>query len=122
MAIKSHRPFTTGEITRLRSRAPRVGSSDMFLSGKIPWNWVSACGRLPGKALHVGMSLWLWKGIKKSTTVKLSVKRLEELGVLRHSAYRALKLMEERGLVSVERHRGRSPVVTLLDPHPEGEP
>ena len=107
--------FAIVDIADLRSRSPRIKRGGRFLSGQIPWNWLSACACLPGKALHVGIALWLWRGIKKSYRVKLSVKGLEELGVSRHAAYRALKVIEERGLASVERHRGRSPRVTLLD-------
>jgi len=37
-----------------------------------------------------------------------------EFYIGRDSKYRGLKAMEEAGLVAVERHRGRSPRVTLL--------
>ena len=47
--------------------------------------------------------------------IVLSVSRLSQLGVSRHAAYRGLKSLEDRGLVSVDRHRGRKPVITVIE-------
>jgi hypothetical protein len=47
--------------------------------------------------------------------VKLRWKLVGELGVRRHSGYRALKALKAAGLISVVRQPGRSPVVTLCD-------
>ncbi|MDA0746219.1 MAG: hypothetical protein O2954_06850 [bacterium] len=63
--------------------------------------------------MHVGIWLWHWHFIKRSPKIGLSVKKLESFGVERHSAYRALKALEQAKLVSVDRHAGRSPLVTL---------
>jgi len=51
----------------------------------------------------------------KTNQVKLSGTLLRELGISRHAAYRALEWLEKAELIEVERHSGRSPVVTLLD-------
>jgi hypothetical protein len=40
--------------------------------------------------------------------------KLECLGVLRHAAYRALRNLQKAGLIEVQRHVGRLPVVTIL--------
>ena len=39
----------------------------------------------------------------------------QKLGLSRYAAYRALKTLEGRGLVSVDRHRGRKPLVTVIE-------
>jgi DNA-binding MarR family transcriptional regulator len=52
----------------------------------------------------------------RSAVVPISLASLErDLGVLRDAASRGLKALEAAGLVEVERHPGRRPVVTILD-------
>ncbi len=53
--------------------------------------------------------------IKKSSRIALSVSKLLLLGVSRHAAYRGLTALEDEGLVSVDRHRGRKPRVTVIE-------
>ena len=89
--------------------------SKYFLKGPVPLKWLTVAGNLPGKALHVGIVLWLWAGIEKRTSVKLSSFRLEPMGVSRHSSYRALAALEGAGLVSVVRKQGSGPLVTILE-------
>jgi predicted ArsR family transcriptional regulator len=55
--------------------------------------------------------------MKKTRRVTLSVSWLAELGLSRHAAYRGLKALEDRGLVVVDRHRGRKPLVTVIERH-----
>jgi len=93
----------------------RLRGHRRFLKGPIPWEWVKKAGRLPGKALAVGMTLWLWAGMKRSQHIILSVSSLSEMGIQRNAAYRAMKELEGAGLISVVRHTGRKPKVTLLE-------
>ena len=94
-------------------RMPRVGWQ--FLKGPIDLQWLQLAASLPGKSLHVGLVLWYLAGLKKQKTFKLSRTTLESFSINRHAAYRALKALEHAGLVSVERHPGRLPIVTLRD-------
>ena len=87
----------------------------MFLKGPVPWPWLSAAARLPGRALHVAVGIRLLVGMKKTNRIALSVSWLAELGLSRHAAYRGLKALEGRGLVSVDRHLGRKPMITVID-------
>jgi hypothetical protein len=104
------------EVKRLpKAKPPRPGPGKKFLKGPIPWSWLSKGAILKGQALHVGIALWLLGGIKRSQTVALSNSVLEDLGVSRFSGYRALHALERAGLISVVRHTGRNPVVTILD-------
>ncbi len=98
-----------------KTKPPRHRSGELFLKGPIPMEWLEKAGQQPGKALHVAVGIWFWAGIKKSRVIKLSIRKLAKLGVERHSAYRGLQALEMAGLVSVDRHNGRSPVVTLND-------
>ena len=99
-------------------RPPRHKTGERFLKGPIPWSWLTAAARLPGKALHVAIMLWFKAGIAKRRTVSVSHSVLKQLGVGRNAARRGLAALESAELVTVDRKPGRSPTVTLLD-HPE---
>ncbi len=100
---------------RRRTRLPRHKPGEKFLKGPIPWQWLTKAAQQPGRALHVGVALWFWSGIKKSGQVALSISRLSTLGVNRFAAYRGLAALERVGLVAVQRQKGRKPVVTILE-------
>lgn len=85
-----------------------------FLKGPIPWTWWAIAAQQPGKALHVGTVIWFLSSLKKSRKIALSGAALRTMGVNRHAGYRGLKALEKAALVTVERHPGRNPVVTIL--------
>jgi hypothetical protein len=78
-------------------------------------DWLAAASNLPGRALHVGISVWFLAGMRKSNTATLTRSLLKALGVSRHAAYRALVNLEWARLIHVNRRRGRNPTVTLLE-------
>lgn len=100
---------------RATSRRARSHRPGLFVKGPIDWSWLAAAARLPGKALHVAMTLRLLAGMQDTGPVALSSARLQDAGVNRHAAYRALHHLEQAGLVAVVRRRGRQPRVTVLD-------
>lgn len=103
-----------GAVPKPRNRArPPRRVAGRFLKGPVPWAWVEAAARLPGRSLHVGLALWHEVGLTDSLVVGLPAKRLRELGVGRSARYRALAGLERAGLVAVERHRGRGARVTI---------
>ena len=109
VSIKSKRPHLR------RTRLPRHKPGEKFLKGPIPWQWLTKAAQQSGRALHVGLALWFWAGIKRSGQVALSISRLSMLGVSRFAAYRGLAALERVGLVAVHRQRGRKPIVTILE-------
>jgi len=94
-------------------RPPRHGRGEKFLKGPVPWDWLCMAANLPGKALHVGNVLWFIAGIKNARTIALSCKIMGDMGIKRNAGYRGLTALEEVGLISVTRHRGRCPVITI---------
>lgn len=101
-----------------RGKAPRHKKGEHFLRGPIPMEWVYLASTASGNGcgFNVAMALWYLSGLNhQSSTVKLSGKVLRKMGIQRHAGYRGLNALESAGLVSVERHPGRSPVVTLLN-------
>jgi len=93
---------------------PQRQKRDWFVSGPIPWTWLRGAGALPGQALAIGMCLWFRSGLEKSRTVRLGRKWPAEMGVQRDAARRALRQLEDAGLVTVERKRGIAPLVTII--------
>ena len=109
--------FPSGTAINSSQQAPlqkATTRSKRFLKGPIPLDWLIIAATQSGRALHVGIVLWFLKGVKRSRTVELTRSKLALLGISRHAGYRGLTKLEEAGLVSVDRHRGRSPIVTIL--------
>ncbi len=90
-----------------------------FLKGPIPWEWLVQASNLPGKAVIVGLTLWLRSGMQRSLTVKLPHVHLRELGVSRHATYSGVAALRTAGLVTVTQLPGRSPIVTILSSTPK---
>jgi hypothetical protein len=112
------RHFSSGENTSWSAKPkglPKPQPNERFLKGPIPWSWLAKAASQPGRALAVALHLWLWAGMTKSREITVSVSALAELGVGRNAAYRALSSLERANLITVVRHVGRKPRVTLLD-------
>lgn len=77
-------------------------------------DWAAAAAAQPGKALHVALALWQLSSAQGASTVVLGRFTLSRYGVARDAVYPALSHLSEAGLISADRHRGRSPRVTLL--------
>ena len=88
--------------------------SKQFLKGPIPWGWVARSWRLPSPALLVGLILWKLAGMAKSKEVLLGNKELDPFNISRSRKSRALKSLEQAGLILVRREPGRLPVVTII--------
>jgi len=98
-----------------RPTIPRHKPRELFLRGPIPWRWLEMAARLPGRALAVGIVLWHLVGLRRHWTVRLSPSKTRSLGLSPRVTRRGLKALEGAGLVAVDRHRGRSPEVTVLN-------
>ncbi len=97
---------------------PKHGPGERFIRGPIPLEWMKLAAKCGGRAEAVAVLLWYAAGFQRSNPVKLSAKILAELHVHPKTAKRVLVRMKELGLVNVEFHRGRSPVVTITTPTP----
>jgi predicted transcriptional regulator len=66
--------------------------------------------------LHLAIIISYLNGFEETGQVKLRPGVQKEFGINRHAAYRALKQLEEAGLIAVQRARGSAAEVTILDP------
>jgi hypothetical protein len=110
LRIRSALPFPTRSV---RQPLRVLSKGQKFLRGPIPLDWLCKAARLPGKTLHVGLALWLEAGFRNSLVVTLSNVSGRQFGLDRNSKYRALKWLEQAGLVAVERKLGRAPMITI---------
>src|SRR5688572_17273799 len=79
---------------RARKAPPRHKPGARFLKGPVPWVWLRVALRLPGRALHLGIVLWLEVGLTRSRTVKVNLSRMEDIGITRQGARRAVLSLE----------------------------
>jgi hypothetical protein len=103
-----------GVKARPSRRPPRHQPGGKFLRGPVPWEWLDRAGRLPGKALFVGLVLWQDAGCKKDRTLRLNLTQLVGSGVSLDTARRGLRSLEAAGLVSIAYSPGRCLEVTIL--------
>ena len=98
-----------------RQRPPRHRAGEWFLKGPIPGAWLTLAAGLSFRALRVGLALWYLAGVKKSGVVKPTRDTWQRLGLSPDAGRRGLAALECAGLVAVDRHSGRCPVVTIQD-------
>ena len=91
-----------------------VPQSVLFLKGPVPLWWLTRAASLPGKALALGLALWWLHGMSKDDAVKLTGKALKVMNVSRDAATDGLRRLEADGLVSVQRAKGKRPVVHII--------
>lgn len=91
-------------------------SKNKFLRGPIDWFWLTTAARLPGSALHVAVAIHFQNGFELTGTVKLKPSVCRQLGLKRHTVYRAVDELEAAGLITVIRKTGSSPTITLCQP------
>ncbi len=107
---------STSSLQAEKEQGPPKRVKGRFVKGPVPLGWLERAGRLPGKALHVGMFLWFRVGLTKAMTVKPSYEELNRLGVLPDAFRRALKKLEEAKLVTTDKHPGRKTRITIQLP------
>lgn len=86
-----------------------------FIRGPIPLWWVERASWLPGRALAVGMAIWFKSGMTlPGAEVPVTPALVKPFGVTRQARYRAVRALENAGLIVVSRHRGRCPRVRIV--------
>jgi hypothetical protein len=97
-----------------RLREHRRSRQSHFVAGPLPIAWLAKAQGLGGSALAVGLACWFKARVEPSRgPVPICPDLLERFGVKRVTGYRGLLALEQAGLVSVVRHRGRCPRVSL---------
>src|SRR5262245_1386166 len=74
---------------------------DRFVKGPVSWRWLVRAMGLPGKALAVGLMLWLQRGLTGRRTVHFCLARAAAEGIPTTTARRAIRGLERAGLVEI---------------------
>jgi DNA-binding transcriptional ArsR family regulator len=74
---------------------------------------------LGGKAGNLSWAIWWLAGVERSNPIRLTGRVLRDFHISPRAARRLLLNFERAGLVEVDRQRGRSPLVTLLEVKPQ---
>ena len=96
------------------ARPPRHCKGERFLRGPIPWPWLTRAMPLGRAPLATALVIWRLVGVKNSRTVHLTRSEWGCVGG-RRTVYRALDVLERAGLITVERHRGRGPMIEVRE-------
>jgi hypothetical protein len=82
-----------------------------FIQVPLPWLELLQGASGPAYRLALYLSYLNWRA--KGVPVTLSNSAARGIGLERRAKWRALRELERRGLLSVERHPSRSPIVRL---------
>src|SRR5215472_11954231 len=108
--------FELHEIPKLKRKTRKTRRrAGEFLRGPIPWLWVKAAADTRGPALFVALAIRHFCDLTKQRTIRIG---LIDLGcgiVPRHAVSRALRFLESRGLIEVDRQAGRLLAITVLE-------
>ena len=108
--------------TRDDAPLPRC-KDERFFYGNVPHSIIGSVSPLPGKALATYLAVWdrcKLEGHGVPVTLPNAF-ALDPWGVNRHAKARALRSLEDAGLIHVQRSTGRAPRITLRDPRSKGK-
>lgn len=101
-------------VTPLTIRRP------LLVTMALPMDWLERASALPGKALHVALTLLYLMSLRRSSQVRFSQATLRRMSTSRDASYDGLARMAEAGLIHLDKRPGRAHLVTLLGA--EGQP
>lgn len=100
---------------------PKPLPGEGFIKGPIPFGWMRIATDCGTKGAAVGLLIWYAAGWQRKNPIRFSRSVYDQLGIHPKTCRRVLLRMQEASIVSLDLHRGRSPVVTILptpsDPH-----
>jgi hypothetical protein len=94
-------------------RKSKIRRRERFLKGPIPLKDIATAACLPGHALALFLAVHHQTALTGKPSVTLPARLLESLGISRGAKSRGLQLLEQAGLVSVARSKGRAARIQL---------
>ncbi len=86
-----------------------------FLKGPVPLEWLLSALDLGATESRMALAIWFLAGLCGNLKgIRLRPKTVRRFVPRRQTAYRGLKSLEDAGLISVDRRRGRAAVVNIL--------
>jgi hypothetical protein len=94
---------------------PRHRQGELFLKGPVPIRWLTLAMQTSYPGLRVAIVLWYLAGRSKSREVTPTWSVWAQFGFSPDVGRYGLGALERAELVKLKRHRGRCPIVTILD-------
>ena len=94
-------------------RRSKIRRGERFLKGPIPMREIAAAACLPGHALALFLAVHHQTALTGRPVVTLPARLLESLGISRGVKSRGLQVLEQAGLVTVARSKGRAARIQL---------
>ena len=107
--------LTSTEVAQLRGSSRRRRRKGVFVGGPFPWPQFKLAVQLPGRALAVWQLVHHQVRMTHKEEVTLPKGLLADCGIDRDANRRALAALEQVGLISVVRNKGRSVRVSLTE-------
>ena len=106
-------------------RTSKSRQYNQFIRGPLPLKWFQKASTISRSAAVVGLIIWgiayqkkLWghdSQRRASWPMKVTTQTCMKWGVCGNSKNTALRKMEKAGLIRLDRKRGRSPIVQIID-------
>jgi hypothetical protein len=104
-------------LVKKKIRKPRRKAGE-FLRGPIPWPWIKAAARTKGSTLFVALAIRHFRDLTKRDIIRVSLVDLSCGVISRHAVSRALRILESRGLIEVDRQSGQLLAISVLERPP----
>ena len=91
-------------------------AKDFFIHREISKAWFQALSECGSTCVHLVIVLRYWLFLEKSDKISATSRKFEKFGISKFQKLRALRELEEKGLIKVERRPGSNPEVMVLDP------
>ena len=113
--VAGRRALTMQDVDQSPNAGLAIGSEVGHRSSEklAPLAWLEVAAKLPGKSLHLAVVLLHLAAIDQTRRVVVSNLACERFGLNRNAKYRALRSMQNAGLITAERKLGRSPIVMI---------
>ena len=106
-------PHVESVHTNGASKNAFARQTESFVKGPVPCVWVQRCCKLANCGGQIAWVLVYLHGLNKEGEFTVPSKVLKAFGISHRTFDRILGQFEQKGLISVKRHNGRSPKIRL---------
>jgi hypothetical protein len=85
-----------------------------YISGPIPVSWIGPAMREGGNACVVAMLIWHYWKLRTGRPVRVSMCKCQAINMGRRARNSALAKLADMGLIEIDAHRDRAPVVRVI--------
>jgi DNA-binding transcriptional ArsR family regulator len=106
-------------LPKIKNEVVAIGPVREKFVPPVPQRWIIAANKIATKrhspaALFVGLILWQRLRIRKQQPLRITKAVWSEFELSRVAVRRALKALEDGGLITVKRFKHRSPEITIM--------